>query len=171
MDLSIPKCCDFLHPSFPSWDSSLIVVAAPAAVCPALGAEHAAALAPSILSSISHILLENSSSSAGLTSPSLVWVQQKPPEVSFLLWQFTDIWTANGGTRFKEGELWCTLMNLTGWTVPLLVLEKIPWVEGQYVDHWGGEGVLGWAVESTCSRTSQVVLFSLCPFGARSAKE
>lgn len=72
MDLSIPKCSDFLHSSFPLRDPALKVVAVPAAVCPTLGAEHAAALIPSILSLISCILLENSPSSAGFKGHSSV---------------------------------------------------------------------------------------------------
>lgn len=101
MDLSIPEHCNSLHSSFPSWDPGLSI-AAPAAVCPALRAEHAAAPVPSILSPILHILLENSPSSAGLESPGLVWVQEKSLKVSFILQNFTYIWTANGGTIKKQ---------------------------------------------------------------------
>lgn len=151
MDLSIPKCCDSLHSSFPLWDPALNVVAAPAAVCPALGAEHAAALLPGILSPVSRALLENSPPSAGLESPSLVWVQEKPLKVSFIQYQhFTDTWAANS-LGFKETEICCTLMNLR-WTVSLLASKKT-WDEGECFDPWGGEGALDWAAKCTCCRT------------------
>lgn len=158
MDLSIPKCCDFLHSSFPLWDPALNVVAAPAAVCLTLGAEHAAALVPGILSPISHILLENSLSSAGLGSPSLVWVQDKPLGVSFILSNLHISELQMVGLGFKETELCGTLMNL-GWTVPLLALKKT-WGEGKCFDPWGGEGALDWAAKTTCRRTSSV---TSCP--------
>lgn len=92
-------------------------------MCLTLGTEHAAALVPGILSPISHILLENSLSSAGLGSPSLVWVQDKPLGVSFILSNLHISELQMVGLGFKETELCGTLMNL-GWTVPLLALKK-----------------------------------------------